>query len=879
MKPEVIKQNLQRSILFQDFSHQELDHISAVCSIKVIPEGELVFQQGDASDDFSIVAMGEVELSRYTEAKGRSIVSRVGPGGHFGETSILTHRPHSLTARALCDTVLISFSERIFLETLLSDRRIHLQLDKALSERLRVAFHESVGATSPHIKNPEKIKGLFENVILFEEEQNGPFLPGIKRINGNRSHQSQSGRKVRDKMGQFAGNLEPIFLNGEPGTGRRLISKQIHLNSSYSSGPYIEVDLREYSPETIKEYLLGNEHEGGPFTQIDSVGTFEKSCGGTVCLMHLDSMDMNFQLQLCNILESGVYYRIGGLNPVALQSRLIFICDREIKPLVQEGKLLPDLARTISKQQFGIPPLRDHKRDLPLIVDHYLKQYCKEYGKPMMAVSPDTLGILMNYDWPGNLTELSSVIERAVMLSRQNEILSDQILLGLPKTEGKWEFNTLRLSWVKNYLRSKIFPALPRTIVGIVILIAVAVLFLGAKEPTKNLGMSISWSIGWPILFFSFFFLARIWCSVCTLAMPGTLLQKLLKPSRSAPRFIKNYSGWIMATLCILVMWVEIVWNAYHNTYLTGSIILAVTVGSMVTSALFKRRVWCRYLCPLGAINAIFAMPAVLELRSTRPLCLNNCQEHVCYVGDDEDDGCPMFRHPFMVDNNKDCIVCAKCIKSCNLNSIQLNLRLAPQELWSIQVPRLADSFLIVSLGAIFFPFAMQENFGAITHWLVEVFAQQQLLLPYHLVATLMFFGLILFFQVGYYYLVSMQARYSSIAKNMLLPLLGYGFIPLILGGYMAVHFEMFMGEAWRIAPNFQELMGWQVNTQPTRLMSEDGTSVLQRITVIGGLLASLYAVYRIITRLRGERPLTSETLFLPYFFQIILAILFMFML
>ncbi len=140
------------------------------------------------------------------------------------------------------------------------------------------------------------------------------------------------------------------------------------------------------------------------------------------------------------------------------------------------------------------------------------------------------LGIFMNYDWPGNLTELSSVIRRAVMLAQKDEILPEQILLGLPKTEGKWEYNILRIGWMRKFLASRIFPRVPQVVIGCVFLITVFFLFFGPSNPEANIGLTLGWYIGWPLLFFSFFFLARTWCSVCSFAVPGTLLQNIVKP-------------------------------------------------------------------------------------------------------------------------------------------------------------------------------------------------------------------------------------------------------------------------------------------------------------------------------------------------------------
>jgi hypothetical protein len=356
------------------------------------------------------------------------------------------------------------------------------------------------------------------------------------------------------------------------------------------------------------------------------------------------------------------------------------------------------------------------------------------------------------------------------------------------------------------------------------------------------------------------------------------LLQNIIKPTRNTPDFIKNYSGWIMALLCILVFWVEIIWDAYNNPYLTGGIVLFITLSSILFSVLFARRSWCRYLCPLGAVNAIFSMPAVVELRSNRHVCLNRCQSHACYTGDADISGCPMFRHPYLVDNNRDCIMCARCIKTCDNSSIQLNLRLAPQELWALETPRRADSFLIVSMGAIFFPFVLEEEFFRLVDWLVSGLSNAGLMLPEYVVGSCLFFLWILVFQAGYYLMVTVQSLYAKIDRKLLLPLFGYGCIPLILGGYMAVNLDVFVRGAGRIVPNLQELFGWQYTYDNIRLISSDSTFVLQFLTVLGGLLASLYATYRVIGRAMAGDTVTSKSLAIPFSFLIILAGLFVFL-
>lgn len=867
MKRESIIRILQKSLLFRNLEQAKLLKAASISRVLAFCEGDYIYRRNDSGEGFYVVAAGEVELVLIREEGGESIVGRIGVGGHFGETSLITGKSHSLDARAGSDLVLISFDRRIFTETLLGDPAIHDQLSLALAERLRISFADQAESSVRSEKGGTAI-AVAENFAFSRErggEATGENEEGILRV-------STMARRIQNIIALFAGNLDPVFLTGESGTGKRFLAKQIHLQSIYSQGPYIEIDLRDLPEEESAEALFGNQLDAFPFTKARQAGTFEQFAGGTVVLNHCEFLSVSQQQRILDAIHNGVFTRIGGDQRILFQSRLILISELSADELTAGDFLTPAMSETLRRQHYRVPPIREHRRDLPRLIEYYLRRYSREYGKKVHAVSPDSMGILLNYDWPGNITELASVIQRAVMLAQKNEILADQILLGLPKTEGKWEFNLLRIPWIKSMFKSKAFPAFPRAAVGCIFVAAILSLFFGPRDPGKNIGITLSWLVGWPLLFFSFFFLARIWCSICTLAIPGRIIQAIRQPERKTPEFIRKYSGWIMTTLCILVMWVEIVWDAYNNPLLSGSVILAVTLGSFIFSMLYKRRVWCRYVCPLGAVNAIFAMPSILELRSNRHFCLNRCRQHVCFAPDNQEEGCPMFRHPFLVDNNRDCILCARCIKNCKDNSIHLNLRLAPQELWDLETPRRPDSFLIVALGAIFFPFAFRDRFFHLTGQISAFVLPTGIHLPQAVAASLAFLGIILFFEIGYSLMVTVQARFTAVNRQVLLPLLGYGFIPLILGCYLAVHFELFVGGAWRIWPNFLGLMGFDPVYHAHRLLRPDTTAVLQDITVIGGMLASFYAIYRIMARLKGNRKFSSKMLAFPYSFMIVLG-------
>lgn len=873
MKEELVERNLQHSVLFQDLSEEEITEFRKISKVHIVPEGDYVYQQGTRSDKFYIIAMGEAELVFELEDGSSSVVGRIGPGGHFGETAILTSKLHTVAVRALFDLVLISFTKDDFHKYLMANERVHKRIDAALAERLRVAFLDQADMSGKQVGHREISSA--EKMVLFKGKETSPLkMKRLKQVSSGSSPKStRTARRTQAEIDKIAGNNEPFFLTGEEGTGRSIIVKQIHLQSSRMDAPFREIDLREFStPLVLEKKIFGVAQNAYPFFQARQAGMLEQACGGTLVLNHIQFMGEELQKKLLKAIKSSVFTHLDSKEQLAMQSRIVFVSSFSLEYLKKSGKIIPGLLELFEQQNFTVPALREHKKDLPRLIDHYLERFSKEYGKEVDKVSPETLGILMNYDWPGNLTELSTVIRRAVMLANTTEVHSEQILLGLPKTEGKWEFNLLRMPLVRNFLKSGTFPKVPQMVVGFILLVAMALLFLGPAAAHANAGLTISWAIGWPLMFFSFFFLARTWCSVCTLAMPGALLQNIFQPRKKTPRFIKNNSGWIMGVLCVLVFWVEIVWHAYNKPILTGCIILTITVGSIVFSLMYTRRAWCRYLCPLGAVNAIFSMPSILELRSNRHVCLNKCQEHACFGGGGDNAGCPMFRHPYLVDNNRDCIFCADCIKNCDNRSIQLNLRLAPQELWSIQNPRLADSLLIVALGAIFYPFAMHLDFKESVVRFVDWLAPQGMTVPYELSGSLVFFALVGLFILLYHGVVYAQSRQTGIEFKKLLPLLGYGIIPLVLGSYMAIHLKFFVVGAGSIIPQVRNMVGNSVSYEGWQIMSGDSLFVLQVIAMLGGLLASLYATSRITDRLLVDQKLTSRALVIPFSYLFVLA-------
>ncbi len=872
LKQNTLHSSLYNSVLFRDIDAREVDRIIAAGNWRIVEQGQYVYHQNECNGFFYIVANGEVELTYNEEGGSQLIVSHIGQGGHFGETSLLTNSCNSLNARALTDLSLLCFDVDTFNSMLLANNVIQRQLSIALADRLRVSFHDHANTLSKSKKSQTNSNNNLEP-IFFSETISTMGMENLFLDTDRENRQSEStiGRQIRKAVKRFSDNLAPVLLTGENGTGRRMVAYEIHRTSSYKNGPYTEVDIREIDPAQLEVELFGYERNSSAFSQIDQLGVFERLQGGTVVLSNAEYMEPDFQRQLAKIIKKNSFSKVGSDTKGTLRSRIILIC--QDRPRQEDGhnRLLPSLYALVADQHFRVPPLRGHRRDIPRLVQYYLKRYSLQYGKTINQVDEQTMGRFMNYDWPGNLAEMASVLQRAVILGKSNEALNHQNLLGVPKSEGKWEFNLLRLRPVRAFLSSPLFPVLPRAIVGVFFILVLTILFFGPVTAKENIGLTLSWIVGWPLLIFAFFFLARTWCSICGLSVPGWLAQMVLKPQRPTPQFIKQYSGWIMTTLCILLFWIETTWNAYESPRLTAWIILTITLGSLFFSIFFKRRVWCRYLCPLGAINALFSMPSILELRANRHMCTNRCVDQLCYNGDEDVAGCPMFRHPFLVDNNRDCILCGQCIKNCKLNSIHLNLRLAPQELWNLQLPRMEDSFLVVSLAAIFYPFAINQKYsGFVQSWTGFL---HDIGLPdsQALASSIFFFSCIFIYLSGYAVMSQIMARITGNSWKATASILGYSMIPLVLGAFMAAHLEIFVGGVWLLFANLRDIAGLSNNYSPIRILSPDATVVLQLITIIGSLIASLYATQRILKRLLADRQYSMK-MFIPPAFLLFLS-------
>jgi polyferredoxin len=218
----------------------------------------------------------------------------------------------------------------------------------------------------------------------------------------------------------------------------------------------------------------------------------------------------------------------------------------------------------------------------------------------------------------------------------------------------------------------------------------------------KNIGNILVLSVWWPSLFLLSFFSARSWCAICPIGAVSGFIQRFFSLQRKLPEILKRIELWLPALLFVLILWLEKVTRAREFPLPTGFVLLSITLGAIIFSLIFERKVWCRYICALGNMCGIYAMASILEVRANTNVCINECKTHECFKGG-KTYGCPMFRHPLFLEDNQSCRVCTYCVQNCPYRSVQLNLRVPGQEIWTQTKPVKGGAFFSLLLASLLF--------------------------------------------------------------------------------------------------------------------------------------------------------------------------------
>jgi two-component system, NtrC family, response regulator AtoC len=223
-----------------------------------------------------------------------------------------------------------------------------------------------------------------------------------------------------------------ILVLGESGTGKEILARAIHLESPRAAGPFVAVSCAALTESLLESELFG--HERGAFTGAVARqrGKFEAANHGTLFLDEIGDITPRLQLDLLRVLEARKFMRVGGVEPVEVDVRIVAATNRDLKKAVAAGTFREDLYYRLNVIPIHIPPLRDRREDIPLLTEHLLEQLGVETGRRIDGVSHDAMALLMSHDWPGNVRELRNILERAVVIAAGSVLQAPELGLHPP---------------------------------------------------------------------------------------------------------------------------------------------------------------------------------------------------------------------------------------------------------------------------------------------------------------------------------------------------------------------------------------------------------------------------------------------------------------
>jgi len=242
--------------------------------------------------------------------------------------------------------------------------------------------------------------------------------------------ESEAMKKVLREVESVAQSNSSVIITGESGTGKELIARAIHSNSPRKYFPLISVHCGALTESLLESELFG--HEKGAFTgaTFNRKGRFEMADGGTIFLDEIGTISPKMQIELLRVLETRSFIRVGGNKEITSDFRVLCATNRDLKTMVENGNFREDLYYRLNVVNIRIPPLRERTEDIPLLVNHFIRKYCKSMSRDLITVEPAALKHLQELEYPGNVRELENMIERAIVIGNGKEIRLKDLPMG-----------------------------------------------------------------------------------------------------------------------------------------------------------------------------------------------------------------------------------------------------------------------------------------------------------------------------------------------------------------------------------------------------------------------------------------------------------------
>ena len=760
-----------------------------------------------------ILQQGRLEQYR-TSPTGTAIASSLLPGSVLHFLELIVDQPARQTVISLTDCSLWEVSRDDFQAIAQTHPNLTQQVSKELAENLEVVSSQ----------------------LAFEQSRQDILRPyRVPRAKRGIVGTSRFANRLRQDIRDASRSRSPVLITGESGLEKDNIAALVHFGSPTRRSPVIQLNCRDLT--TSGSLLFGR--IGGKPGLIESLGN------GTLILNNAEDLPDTLQPKIQHLLENQRYLpvqrRSDGLNPKPLvpkqsEARILLISEAEI-------------GVTGVSQVIKVPTLQVRKKDIDDQVSYYLSLIAQTQKIPKPNLTPEALRRLQAYPWPGNLRELESLLERAIAQSPLGQDLSDEVFWPADVPGRRFRLNLLTTyPWLRQFLQSDWWPT--RINYGFTLAafaFIVILLFIGPQDRGHNFGLNLFWAWWWPLILIGFPFVGRLWCSICPFMIYGELVQKLslIAWPRQLQRWPREqadrWGGWFLFGLFVLIFLWEELWDLQNTAYLSSCLLLLITGGAVMCSLIFERRFWCRYLCPIGGMNGLFAKLAITELRAKQGTCGAACTTYQCYKGGpakgegQDTNGCPLYSHPAQLADNKDCVLCMTCLKACPHRSVEFNLRPPGIELWTSHRPQASEvALLFLLLGGVFL------------HRMPEI---EQV---YGISLGLNQFGTHALSSIGILAIagvvpIAIHGLYRiSQPQPKTFVELAYGYLPLTLGATLAHYLRLGLTEAGQILPVTAKTFHQQLSTLPVWTADPAVIAFLQGVTLLFAGVCSLLLLKKI---------------------------------
>ena len=500
--------------------------------------------------------------------------------------------------------------------------------------------------------------------------------------------------KLRDAIRLAAADPSgaPVLISGEPGLEKDNIAALIHYGSAARKQLLVRLNGALLRPDGAELFAPGP----------DCKALLETLGAGALLIDQVDLVDPVLLPRLRELaLErrwrgpDGLVHDFGGRIYLTSETHLdgFEAIDRPIR----------------------VPPLRVRRQDLGEWLRYGVRQKARSLGwSPPPQVSAALVKRLQTYDFPGNIRELSQLIDRALRQCAVSRppVLPEDVFWTERRQQVRARFELWR--WkpqLRNLMRS---PRLWNTLLfGVVSWVFVLVnlwLWLGPQDRAHNGGLNLFWAWWWPLILLTYPLVGRLWCSFCPFMVWGEISQRLARllgwqPQRWPRGDSDRWAAPLLAAgFAAILLW-EAVGNLENTAWLSSCLLLLITAGAVVGSLAFEKRFWCRYLCPVGGMNGLFAKLAISELRAQIGTCSGSCTSFACFKGGPAEGegyataGCPVGTHPAHLADNRNCVLCLTCAQACPHRSVTVRLRPPAADLQRSMDPPAGEAGLILVLA------------------------------------------------------------------------------------------------------------------------------------------------------------------------------------